>query len=127
MDPLLAPVMAPGVEPLLFLELLLHLVCVLGASDPVSLSATLGIGQNSLQPAVSRIADKAAVARCLELVWLGLGRDLLAAADVAGAELDADAEESEGSSSSSTTTTTQQLQTDGAMIEMAVSADDLLK
>jgi hypothetical protein len=126
-DPSLAPVMAPGVDPLLLLELLLQLVNALGASsDAVTLSSTLGISLNSLQPATSRMADKAHVEKCLQVMWLGLGRDLLAAAGVAGAELDADAEEGEGGSSSSSATQ-QHLQTDGSTVEMAVRADDLLK
>jgi hypothetical protein len=52
-DPLLAPVVAPGTDPLLLLELLLQLTAVLGVSNTVGLSACLGIGRNSLQPATS--------------------------------------------------------------------------
>ena len=117
-DPLLAPVMAPGVDPLLLHELLLHLMLVLGVSDVEGLYGGLGISQNSLQPATPRSADKARVARCLQLLWLGLGRELLQAAGVTGDELDADAVKEEGRTV---------LQTDGSTLETAASASDMLK
>ena len=117
-DPLLAPVMAPGVDPLLLHELLLHLMLVLGVSDVEGLYGGLGISQNSLQPATPRSADKARVARCLQLLWLGLGRELLQAAGVTGDELDADVVKAEGRTV---------LQTDGSTLETAASASDMLK
>jgi hypothetical protein len=110
--------MAPGVDPLLLHELLLHLMLVLGVSDVEGLYGGLGISQNSLQPATPRSADKARVARCLQLLWLGLGRELLQAAGVTGDELDADAVKEEGRTV---------LQTDGSTLETAASASDMLK
>jgi len=115
-----APIAAPGTDPLLLQELLLQLVSVLGMSDAARLSAALGIGANSLQPATPRSADKARVAKCLQLLWLEIGRDLQQAAGVAGSELDADAAEASTAASGSWVTT------DGVALEKSLTATDLL-
>jgi hypothetical protein len=46
---------------------------------------------NSLQPATPRSAEKAHVARCLQLLWLRLGQQVQRAAGVKEDELNADA------------------------------------
>lgn len=81
-DGLLAPIAAPGMEPLLLQQLTLFIMLVLGVSDSVSMSAGLGIGMNSFQPATRRSADKAQLAKCLQLLWLEIGQEMQLAAGV---------------------------------------------
>lgn len=113
-DGLLAPIVAPGTDPLMLQELLLHPMLVLGVSDTVGMAAGLGIGLNSLQPATPRSADKAQVGRCLQLLWLRLGREMQQAA---GVELD-DADVS--------TAAAGHVFTDGANFEKALTATDIM-
>lgn len=124
-DPRAASITAPGVDPLLLHELLLQLMSVLGVSDPGCMSAALGISINSLQPATPLSADMTRVERCLQLLWLGLGRELLQAAGVSAAELDGedDAEEEGGGNSSNSSN---RLYTDGSPVA-PLSGSDILR
>jgi hypothetical protein len=119
-NPLVAPVVAPGIDPLLLHELLLRLLIVLRPSAVTGINSGLGIIFNSLQPATPRSADKARVATCLQLLWLGLGPELQRAAGVKGDQLDADAFNfgPEGHMGG---------RSDGSVVEPATAASNMLK